>query len=290
MLPLCLTLLLPGPDPDDGLAKKMLPIYVKEAEEYAIAVASDPKMPLELRKEPVFVWSNAARSTTQGAVFVWLREGRPAALGCIFSHPHPTLPGRVIRHELHALDPEKLLVTRDSPNRWQPEAGLARTELPGAPAPAASRSGRLVQLRKLAQEFGGHSVDRDRKRWELRLLPTPLYRYSPAESGVVDGAVFTLMSGGGTDPEVLLVIEAREVNGKLRWEYACGRFSDWDLHVRHKDTEVFTFIGSKVDRPDQPPLQLYRIYPDKVVTPEGRLLARFRPTPGGPQLVPVEGK
>ena len=37
-------------------------------------------------------------------------------------------------------------------------------------------------------------------------------------------------------------------------------------------------------------LQLYRIYPEKVVTPEGKLLARARQTPGGPQLVPVEDK
>ncbi|OWK40168.1 hypothetical protein FRUB_05087 [Fimbriiglobus ruber] len=269
----------------------MLPLYVKEAEGYSISVESDPKKSLELKKEPVLAWSNPVRSTTQGAVFVWLREGRPAALGCIYSHPHQKLPGRVIRHELHALDPEKLLVTRDSPNLWQPEAGLVRVELPGAPGPVATPGGRLVQLRKLAQEFVGHSVDRDMQKWDLRLLPTPLYRYPIAETGVVDGAVFALMSGGGTDPEVLLVIEARAVNGKLRWEYTCGRFSDWDLHVRHKDTEVFTYVAREAERPDKPRLQLYRIYPEKVVTPEGKLLARFRPTPGGMlQLIPFEDK
>ena len=145
-------------------------------------------------------------------------------------------------------------------------------------------------MRKLAQEFTGHSVDRDAKQWELRLLPTPLYRYPSAKTGVVDGAVFALMSGGGTDPEVLLVIEAKEERGKMGWQYACGRFSDWDLHVTHKDKEVFTFIRTEERRPDEPKLQLYRIYPEKVVTPEGKLLARVRQTPGGPQLVPVEDK
>jgi hypothetical protein len=37
-------------------------------------------------------------------------------------------------------------------------------------------------------------------------------------------------------------------------------------------------------------LQLYRIYPEKVVTAEGKLLARTRQTPDGPRLVPVEDK
>ena len=38
------------------------------------------------------------------------------------------------------------------------------------------------------------------------------------------------------------------------------------------------------------PLHLYRIYPDKVVSPEGKLLARVRQTPSGPAIIPIEGK
>src|SRR5215468_3483540 len=98
-------------DPDEGLAKKMLPVYVAEAETYSIAVESDPKKALELKKEPVFEWSNLARGTTQGVVYLWLRDGRPAALGCMFSYPHAKLPGRTVVHEMHALDRDKLVVT-----------------------------------------------------------------------------------------------------------------------------------------------------------------------------------
>ena len=91
----------------------MLPIYVKEAADYSIAVESAPKKALELKKEPVFEWSNPIRQgLQQGVLFLWLRDGRPAALGCIFSQPHDKLAGRQVIHELHALDPEKLLVTR----------------------------------------------------------------------------------------------------------------------------------------------------------------------------------
>jgi hypothetical protein len=290
MIPLAVLLLAAAADPDDGLAKKLFPVYVQGAETYSIAVESAPDKALELRKEPVFEWANPARGNTQGVVFVWLRDGRPAALGCFFSYPHQRLPGRVIAHELHALDSEKLVVKRDSPNEWKPKVGLERKVVPDAPEPAATPAARLVQMRRLAQEFNGHEIDYGGTRWDLRLLPTPLYRYPSAKTGVLDGAVFALMSNAGTDPEVLLVVEAKETNGKARWEYALGRFSDWDLHVRHKETEVFTFLRREASRPDQPRLELYRIYPEKVVTPEGKLLAQVRRTPNGPALVPVEDK
>ena len=37
------------------------------------------------------------------------------------------------------------------------------------------------------------NVLRDGKKLELRLLPTPLYRYPTAKTGVIDGALFTLV-------------------------------------------------------------------------------------------------
>jgi hypothetical protein len=276
---LSLVLVLAADEPVEALAKIMLPIYIKEAGEYSIVVERAPKKELELKKEPVFEWSNPVRSgLQQGVVFLWLRDGRPAALGCVFSSPHTKLPGRQITHELHALDTEKLLVKRDEFNQWKPQAGLARKELPDAAAPAGTPGARLVQMRRLAQEFTGYEVDSEGKRWDLRLLPAPLYRYPVAKTGVVDGGVFTLVSNAGTDPEVLLVIEAREEGGKMRWEYACGRFSDRDLYVQRKDKEVWSSIRSETNTFNNDPLHLYRTYADKVMTPEGKLLARIRVT------------
>lgn len=284
-------LVLAAADTDDGLSKKMLPIYVKEAESYTLAVESAPKKALELKKEPVFEWLNPARIGQQGAVFLWLRDGRPAALACIFSTPHERLPGRRINHELHALDAEKLLVKRDGYNQWKPRAGFARAELLDAGVPAASRGARLLQMRRLAQEFTGHSIDRDSQRWELRLLSSPLYRYPEAKAGVVDGALFALMSNGGTDPEVLLLIEAKKSDGKLHWEYACGRFSDLELRVKRKGKEVFSSVPSETNPFAHDPLHLYRIFPEKVVTLEGKLIARLRqPTNEGEVIIPVENK
>src|ERR1700730_3184350 len=99
---LSLLLLLPAAEPDTSLAKQMLPIYVKEIAAYSMAVESAPKKELELKKEPVFEWSNPVRQgVQQGVVFLWLRDGRPAVLGCIFSEPEGRLKGRKVIHEFH---------------------------------------------------------------------------------------------------------------------------------------------------------------------------------------------
>ena len=278
---LSLTLLLTAAEPDDGLAKKMLPIYVREAAEYSIAVESEPKKNLELKKEPIFEWSNPVREgLQQGVLFLWLRDGRPSTLGCFFSEPEGRHKGRKVMHEFHALDPEKLLVTRPEGalNEWKPEAGLSHKDLDGAPAPAPTASARLVQMRRLAQEFTGHSVDDQGKRWDLRLLPTPLYRYPEARSGVIDGGIFTLVSNAGTDPEILLLIEAREEAGKTRWQYALGRFSDRSLYAQRNNKEVWSLARSEKNTFLHDPQHLYRVYADKVVNLEGKLLARVRAT------------
>ena len=91
-------------EPTDTLATKMLPIYSKEASEYTFAVETAPKKELELKKEPIFEWSNPVRQgLQQGVVFLWVRDGRPAAFGSIFSQPEEKPAGRRIIHEFHAL-------------------------------------------------------------------------------------------------------------------------------------------------------------------------------------------
>jgi hypothetical protein len=272
----------PSAEPSENLAKQMLPVYLKEIAEYSMAVESAPKKKLELTKKPVFEWSNPVRvGVQQGVVFLWLRDGRPAALGCIFSEPEGRLKGRKVIHELHALDRDKLVVSRPPGvlNEWKPEAGLERKELPDAPAPAAARGARLLQMRRLAQEFSGYETDNEDKRWDLRLLPAPLFRYPDAKTGVTDGALFTLVSNAGTDPEVYLLIEARQDGDRTRWEYACCRFSDRSLYVQRKGKEVWSLVRSETNTFLHDPQHLYRTYADKVVSLDGKLLARVRATP-----------
>jgi hypothetical protein len=295
---LALLLMAPAAEPADDLAKKMLPIYLKEAKEYSIAVASDPKKALDVKPEPVFAWSNPTRNGgQQGVVFVWLHDGRPAAVGCIFSSPEAVVksPGaRRIEHEFHALDPEQLVVTRDALNQWKPQEGFTRQKLPDAPAPADTGAARKLQMGRLAEEFKGHTIDTARKeRYELRVLPSPLYRYPAAKTGVIDGGLFALVSEAGTDPEVLLLIEAREEKGTVRWEYALGKFSDCEIHVLikgrdGKEKEVFSSVPSEKNPYRHNPKHTYRTYQDKIVDADGKLLARIKQDEKGSHVLPLE--
>ena len=310
MLLLSILLLMGADDKTDDLAKKMRPVFEKEAAEYSMAVASAPKQVLEFKKEPVFEWSNPVRTggVQQGIIFLWLRDGRPAAIGDFFSEPNTTqaIPstrfntenrtgGRRVIHEFHALDIEKLIVTRPKGalNEWMPQAGLARKDLSDAPAPAPTPMARLLQMKNLAKEFIGYETNPEGdKRWELSLLPAPLYRYPAAKTGVIDGALFTLISTEGTDPEVLLLIEVREDNGKTRWQYACGRFSDRSLYVQRKDKEVWSMVRNDDNTFLHDPQHLFRVYSDKIVNLEGKLLARVRVTEKiwWGELLPVDEK
>ena len=101
------------------------------------------------------------------------------------------------------------------------------------------------------------------------------------------------MSEAGTDPEVLLLIEAREEKGKARWEYALGRFSDCEIHVSlkgkdGKGKEVFSSVPSEENPYRHNPKHTYRTYQDKVVDADGKLLARIRQDAKGSHVVPVE--
>ena len=227
-------------------------------------------------------------------IFLWLRDGRPAALGCIFSQPHGRLPGRKVLHEFHALDPEKLLVTRDALNEWKPEAGLARKELTDAAAPAATARGAADPDAEAGPGVHRPQIDgQEKKRWELRLLPTPLYRYPAAKTGVIDGALFALVSDAGTDPEVLLAHRGPGGRtGKCAGSTPAAASPTGNCTSSGRTRRFGRPSRARRTPPSHDPQHLYRLYPDKVVTLEGKLLARVRPTPEKPwgEVIPVEEK
>jgi hypothetical protein len=83
----------------------------------------------------------------------------------------------------------------------------------------------------LAERFTAQLMQRKKERFELRRLPTPLYRFDAVETdSVLGGALFAFCQE--TDPEILLLIEARKTDSGYRWEYAVAGFSDMDLYVQ----------------------------------------------------------
>lgn len=256
----------------DGAKAKndtLLALHTGDAAGYTIYRDPAKTQKLTLRREPVYRWTNPTRVGGQvGDVFVWTYKGRPEVIGSIFSHPHHEGNQRVVCHELHSLSTAVLVVDRASPNRWEPQApGVDLKPVPGAPAPAGSAPRRLAQLRSMAREFSGRSLSDRGEKWELRLLPQPLYRYESTDPEVPDGALFALVSSAGTDPEVVLLIEDRRdgTGGGPRWVFGAARFSDMNLWLNHKDREVWTSIRGGENTFHHDAGHRFRFYQDRII-------------------------
>jgi hypothetical protein len=256
----------PRPKQDRSRSARLLELHEKDAASYAIYRDAARKERLELRREPIYRWSNPTRVGGQeGDVFLWTDRGRPEVVASIFSHPHEK-DQRCVCHELHSLSEAVLVVDRDSPNRWEPRAaGVELKPVPGAPAPAASPAQRLAQIRALAREFSGRSLSEEGQSWELRLLPRPLYRYEVEGPEVIDGALFALVSTAGTDPEIILMLEARRSPEGSRWVYGAARFSDMSLWLKHKDQEVWSAIRGPENTFTNDARHRFRFYQDRFV-------------------------
>jgi hypothetical protein len=227
------------PDAAKVQQKKWQGFYQTQAEDYEIVRNGDDRQKLEFKPESVLHWSNPLRhGETNGSVFVWVYEGQIATVGTIFSYIPETDPGqRVIAHSFHSLALLPLAGESKTGVAWKvPGPGIEPQPVPDAPAPAGSAAQRLTQMRALAREFAAYHV-LDKIEQELRLLPQPIYRNEKSSDDVLDGALFTFVAG--TDPELMLLIEARAEDKKPRWHYATGRFSDLTLVLQHKKKELW---------------------------------------------------
>jgi hypothetical protein len=214
-------------------------ISLAAAAEYEFHVGQDEKSkPLELVRESRLKWSNPSASDIQGNVFIWTRNGRPLVVGCFMKWFSPR---SVMQHEFHSLAEEHLSARFHGNPVWATdEAGLKFADIPGAPAPAAGETQRVLQLKKLAKEFSANAKYRNAPDdTELRLLPQPIHSYAAPKQGVLSGGLFAFVRG--TDPELWLLVEARGKDAATaRWQFAAARMTNMaELRLRHQDKQVW---------------------------------------------------
>lgn len=204
---ICLLLLLSGilPAQTSAYTAEQLQRHFQEsAENYEIFVGSQQ---LTLKKQPLMNWKNPVRTQSRGALYVWQTKGRAQVLGSIFTFEYNDIVR--CRHELISLADQPLTAKLDGDVVWSPNrAGADWTQCDAELVPAQTASRRLVQMRSIARKFTGKLETSDGQTATLALIPQPLLRYEAAEDGVLDGTVFSLAQG--TDPEILLVIEAKQ--------------------------------------------------------------------------------
>lgn len=217
--------------------------FAELAGRITIAPAGHPDKRFLPLPQPALSWSNPARQTTAGAMFLWTAAGRPQVALCAYPNGE-----QVIDLEFQSLSEHPLAGNIDAQQLWQPgEGGVHWKSLPDAPHPARTPNQLLRQMRSIARAFSAKLVPPNKNPIELRLLETPVYRYDlskkPANADddtnarLIDGAVLTFVQG--TDPEVLLLLEAVDGANGRTWRYALARMSIVPTQVYHQNSLVW---------------------------------------------------
>jgi hypothetical protein len=228
------------PGKDDAERKERLELMKQQAAEYSVTLNADTPSKLALHEEPILRFSNPVGGVPDGIVVMWKDGARPA----IFAQVFQIKSGEWL-HECQSIAVAGLTMQLGDTTRWQPKAGASEFRpLADAPAAAETPGRRLIQLKALAARFAASddfkisSTDKETTRHELRLLPTPVYRYDDNLADIRDGAAFAFVHG--TDPEVFLILENRPASaGKDTWHYALAPMTCWGVEARLDGKEVW---------------------------------------------------
>jgi hypothetical protein len=245
---------LPAPAAEEDEASReqqaRLAAMKRMASRYEITVGKEGGTKLQLTAEPLLRWTNPERAgVVDGCLYFFVDNGRPQASLAIY----PTRDGKAWNHEFQSLAERDLVAKKAEAVVWAPDKpGVEFKPVPGAAAPAESAAGRLTQMRALADRFAA-TVDFQGTKSALRRLAAPVYRYGDRKRDPLDGAVFAFVQG--TDPELLLVLEARVSRGMPQWHYALARQTMWILEVDLDGRRIWA--TEKWDRATSYPQQTY---------------------------------
>ncbi|MCA9140783.1 MAG: hypothetical protein KDB00_28620 [Planctomycetales bacterium] len=232
----------------DEQRDRWMRVYSEEAAQYQMFRRGEEEEELELVASPIQTFTNPVRvRDTHGATFVWTSDGRPEVVGAIWSVVSPEdSTKRHLSHEFHSLS-TAAIYSRHAPRESQlgvvpdwnsNEPGIKQAAIPNAPTPASSANLRLTQMRHLARNFEPSvPPGTGDGQGSFRLLAQPIYRYQSEKHDVIDGAVFAFVMG--TDPEVILQIEAIQSDNGLKWHYSIAPMTNLPMRVDYNGTRVW---------------------------------------------------
>lgn len=212
-------------------------LAVAKARELQVLSGESRTVAAKLHAEPLLRWSNPTAGSVHGEVFLWTIDSRPIAIASIYRWYHPFKDSTA---ELVSVAPFGIEASANRETHWDTKhPGIKFGDLAGAPKPAESANGRLVQMRALARRFRAELVDTrggDEVGRELRLLNQPAHRYACPSDKVLDGSLFAFVEG--TDPEAWIILEAIESSSGPQWRYALARMNRDALQIKDGDQPV----------------------------------------------------
>ena len=214
-------------------------------------VAAGKRIPAELVKQPVFRYSDQPRNILDATLWVWQIEGLPTAIQKV--EVYRTQAG--ISKWLYcfaSLSPGIIAAEWEVGEQWEAKkAGIEPKAIPEGMPVADSKAARLLQMKQLSRRFSVNIHDEVAKTQEhLRLLPQPLHQYGEMKANSFEGAVFGF-AANGTNPDALLLVQARPNDEKLAWEYAFVQMTSGRLIAELDNTVVWT-APYRVPNPRQP--------------------------------------
>ncbi|MEZ6129049.1 MAG: hypothetical protein R3C59_10220 [Planctomycetaceae bacterium] len=214
--------------------KEALRITTEWAAKYHFQTASEA--PIVLQPDPILRWSNPEQGSIHGNVFLWTHQMRPVVIGSLFQWFSPFTH---MSHEFHSLSEQRLTAERSGRIVWESPPGITFQLVAGAPTVAKTANGRQLQMRQIVRAFRVRKRDRDTTEDdELRLLPTPVYRYDESQNAAGSGGLFVFVQA--TDPELIAWLEARETADNRRlWHVSFARMNSVQIRVLNDSAEIW---------------------------------------------------
>jgi hypothetical protein len=219
------------------------------------------KTTVELSGAALLRYSSPGAGTTDGSLWAWGKAGRPVALGAVFFEQRPKQDEKW-SCELLSLTNGPVGAQSTAGWKWAAEASDLRfSPIPDAPAVAEKDTDRARQMKELARRFAVSATYREGMTEQLRLMVRALHRYSDREDGLLDGVIHAFASG--TNPEALLLLEARSVEGgpdasrRMAWHFGFARMGAGKCQAKLDDRVVWDCPAIKMWNNREPYFSTY---------------------------------
>lgn len=220
-------------------------IITVTAAAYTIYLNQEPRQALVRSTQPILRFDDAVTLSQHGEVYLWSENNRrPLAIGSFYFQAD----GARVDEFQSLTTVERLTGEYAGEAVWNPTSlGIEFKKLNDEGDVPTSEVRRLNAMRNIARRFSATVTDRRAGRLELRLLTQPIYRYTDEEHKILDGTLFGFAKG--TNPEVLLLLEARPQNGVDTWHYALARMTARGCNVTLDEHQIWALpaVGYKQD-------------------------------------------
>jgi len=246
------------------------------AEQTSVEFESGGGQP-KLAEKPVFRYDDQPRRFIDATVWAWTDAGRPVAFQKVEASIDDVTGVAKWGYCFASVSENLIQVQWEHGQKFQStEAGVAFRPLPDAPAVADRSAARKRQARDLSREFSARIVlnPRTNSTEEMRLLATPIHEYDDS-AGEYLGAAFGY-STSGRNPDLLILVEARQADGMRRWHYAPVRMTIGGVAIKLHDKTVWE-VPFLEPRPQDFPSWTFFYQPRKPVEGEKAPAAERKP-------------